>query len=122
MPPHSGSNPGNAFDVTIDVENHGDAVALRVAGELDMLTTPKLAESVTRELAAHPAVLVIDLADVTFLASSAMAAIVAAHQNAGTDTAVRIVATSRATARPLEVAGLDGYLSVYSSLDDALAA
>jgi anti-sigma B factor antagonist len=115
-------DPGNAFDVTIDVETHGDAVALRVAGELDMLTTPKLQEAVTRALTGHPDVLVIDLADVTFLASSAMAAIVAAHQAAGDATAVRIVATNRATARPLEVAGLDSYLSVFSSLDDALAA
>lgn len=114
MPPQ----PGDEFDVTVDVENHYTAVVLRVAGELDMLTTPKLTESITRELLAYPAVLVIDLTDVTFLASSAMAAIVAAHEEAR---AVRVVATSRETVRPLEVAGLTSYLAVYDTLDDALA-
>jgi anti-anti-sigma factor len=116
MPP----DPGDAFDVTVDVEHHDVAIVLRVAGELDMLTTPKLQESVTRELAARPPVLVIDLTDVTFLASSAMAAIVGAHQQAGDASAVRVVATSRETARPLEVAGLDSYLAIFPTLDAAL--
>lgn len=115
------ANQGDAFDVTVDVEHHDGAVVLHVAGELDMLTTPKLQESISRELAAHPPVLVIDLADVTFLASSAMAAIVVAHQKAGDRSAVRVVATSRETTRPLEVAGLRSYLSIYDSLDAALA-
>ncbi|HEY7593532.1 MAG TPA: STAS domain-containing protein [Actinophytocola sp.] len=121
MPPDPGSDSGNAFDVTVDVERHDTAVVLRVAGELDMLTTPKLQECITRELAAGPAVLVIDLSDVTFLASSAMAAIVSAHQEAGERSAVRIVATSRETARPLEVAGLNTYLAIFPTLEDALA-
>lgn len=112
---------GDAFDVTVDVEQHDGAVVLRVAGELDMLTTPKLQEAITRELAAGPAVLVIDLTDVTFLASSAMAAIVSAHREAADRTAVRIVATSRETARPLEVAGLNAFLAIFPTLKDALA-
>lgn len=117
MPP----DPRDAFDVTVDAEHHDGAVVLRVAGELDMLTTPKLQESITQALAAVPRLLVIDLSDVTFLASSAMAAIVGAHQEAPERSVVRVVASGRATARPLEVAGLDRYLSVFPTLDAALA-
>ena len=113
--------PGDAFDATVDIEHRSGTVVLRVRGELDMLTTPKLAETVTRELAAGPGVLVIDLSGVTFLASSAMAAIVSAHQQGGERSAVRIVATSRETARPLEVAGLATYLAIFPTLDAALA-
>jgi anti-anti-sigma factor len=114
-------DPSGAFDATVHVEERDGAVVLRVAGELDMLTTPKLQESVTHALTGHPEVLVIDLARVTFLASSAMAAIVAAHETAAGRSAVRVVASGRATARPLEVAGLDSYLSVFPTLDAALA-
>ncbi len=114
-------DPGDAFDVTVGIEHRGGAVVLRVAGELDMLTTPKLQETVGRELAAGPGVLVIDLSGVTFLASSAMAAIVDAHQRGGERSSVRIVATSRETARPLEVAGLATYLAIFPTLDAALA-
>jgi anti-anti-sigma factor len=112
---------GNVFDVTVDVEHQDSAVVLHVAGELDMLTTAKLQESITLALAERPALLVLDLARVTFLASSAMAAIVAAHQKAGEHGSLRVVATNRETARPLEVAGLDTYLSIYPTVDDALA-
>jgi len=110
------------FDVTVAVERHDGTVVLRAAGELDMLTTQKLQDTITRELAAHPPVLVLDLTEVSFLASRAMATIVAAQQEAGERTKLRVVATGRATARPLEVAGLTGYLSVYASLEAALAA
>ncbi|HEV7648658.1 MAG TPA: STAS domain-containing protein [Actinophytocola sp.] len=110
------------YDVTVAVERLDGAVVLRTAGELDMLTTPELQESITRELAVHPAVLVLDLSEVSFMASRAMAAIVAAHQEAGERTQLRIVAAGRATARPLEVAGLTGYLSIYGSLEAALDA
>lgn len=108
------------YEVTVAVERRADAVVLRVAGELDMLTTTKLQDSINRELAARPAVLVLDLSEVGFLASRAMAAIVAAHQEAGEHTGLRIVATGRTTARPLEVAGLTGYLSIFASLEAAL--
>ncbi|HEY0450845.1 STAS domain-containing protein [Actinophytocola sp.] len=113
-----GSDP---FGVTVNVEHRAGAVVLRVGGELDMLTTPKLQASIADALLDQPAVLVLDLAKVTFLASSAMAAIVEAHQAGADRTAVRVVAGGRETARPLEVAGLDGYLSVHPTLDAALA-
>ena len=108
------------YEVTVAVERRDDAVVLRVAGELDMLTTAKLEDSITRELAAYPSVLVLDLSEVGFLASRAMAAIVTAHREAGERTGLRIVATGRTTARPLEVAGLTGYLSIFASLEAAL--
>jgi anti-anti-sigma factor len=112
--------PGDQFGVTVDVEQHGDAVVLRVAGELDLLTTPTLSEACTQELRKRPLVLVIDLTGVTFLASVGMSAIVAAHEEGGDITRVRVVGGTRDTMRPIRVTGLDNLLSVYSTLAAAL--
>jgi anti-anti-sigma factor len=112
--------PGDHFGVTVNVSHHGDAVVLHVTGELDLLTTPTLAEACLSELRKRPAVLVIDLTGVTFLASVGMSAIVAAHEEGGEHTRVRVVGGTRDTMRPIRVTGLDNLLSVYPALSAAL--
>ena len=44
------------------------AVVLAVAGEVDMLSAPQLAEAIHTALAASPAALIVDLTKVDFLA------------------------------------------------------
>ena len=117
---NASQTPGDQFGVTVDVEHHGDAVVLRVAGELDLLTTPTLAEACSQELRKRPPVLVIELTGVTFLASVGMSAIVAAHEEGGEHTKVRVVGGTRDTLRPIRVTGLDNLLSVYAALPAAL--
>jgi anti-sigma B factor antagonist len=118
--PNAPLSPGDQFGATVGVERHGNAVVLRVAGELDLLTTPTLVEACTQELRKRPAVLVIDLTRVTFLASVGMSAIVAAHEEGGDHTKVRVVGGTRDTMRPIRVTGLDNLLSVYPELSAAL--
>lgn len=118
--PHTASTPGDQFGVTVTAEQHGDAVVLRVAGELDLLTTPTFAEACSQELRKRPPVLVLDLTGVTFLASVGMSAIVTAHEQAGDHTTVRVVGGTRETLRPIRVTGLDNLLSVYPELSAAL--
>jgi anti-sigma B factor antagonist len=118
--PNAPLPPGDQFGVSVDVEQHGEAVVLHVAGELDLLTTPTFAEACSQELQGRPPVLVIDLTGVTFLASVGMSAIVAAHEEAGEHTKVRVVGGTRDTLRPIRVTGLDNLLSVYPELSAAL--
>ena len=118
--PNAPLTPGDRFGATVDVEQHGTAVVLRVAGELDLVTTPILSEASTKALQSRPLVLVIDLTGVTFLASVGMSAIVAAHEAGGDHTKVRVVSGSRDTLRPIRVTGLDNLLSVYPDLPSAL--
>jgi len=113
--------PAGEPDVTVDVEHHGDDVVLHVQGELDLHTTPTLTGAVEAAMRAEPSVMVIDLSGVGFIASRGLEALIVAHQSAG-ETLVRVVATSRATVRPLEVTGLRASLNVYDSLTAALAA
>jgi anti-anti-sigma factor len=119
--PNAPLPPGDPFGATVDVEQHGSAVVLRVAGELDLVTTPILTEASTEALRSKPPVLVIDLTAVTFLASVGMSAIVAAHDGGGDHTKVRVVGGGRDTLRPIHVTGLDNLLSVYPDLPSALA-
>ena len=119
--PNAPLPPGDHFGATVDVEQHGTAVVLHVAGELDLVTTPILTEASTEALRSRPPVLVIDLTGVTFLASIGMSAIVAAHEAGGDHTKVRVVGSGRDTLRPIHVTGLDNLLSIYPDLPSALA-
>lgn len=119
LPPGGPSGPTPALTVSVDNRASG-AVVLHVAGEIDLVTAPRLEESVTRELAHRPKILVIDLTDVAFLASAGMSVLVAAHNQAGEHTDLRVVASGSATFRPLELTGLVQALQVYQSLHEAL--
>lgn len=102
-------------------EEHGPAVVLVVAGEVDLLTAPQLQEALTRALDSRPTVLLVDLSQVEFLASPGLAALVAAYRDAGKHTELRVVAENSATFRPLHLTGLDEEISVFRSRDEALA-
>jgi anti-anti-sigma factor len=103
------------------VTEHADltAITLRVTGELDLVTTPRLEKSIIVALGHRPAVLVIDLTGVTFLGSSAISALVIAHKASADTTAVRVVAASRETLRPLQLAGLELTLAIFSTRQEA---
>lgn len=107
-------------EVRVDLEERADAAVLRVAGELDMLTTPRLEEAIRDALETGPARLVVDLTGVTFLASPALTALVVAHRSSGERTSLRVVPGGRANHRLLELTGLTDYLALYPTQEAAL--
>jgi anti-sigma B factor antagonist len=108
---------------SFDVGKHqaGEAVVLTVAGEVDMLTAPKLTEAIKAALAAAPKILVVDLSKVEFLASAGMTALVTAQAEVVPPTRFAVVADGPATSRPIKLMGIDSVLPLYSSLDSALS-
>ncbi len=115
---------GNSVDpTTFDVGKHkvDDAVVLTVAGEVDMLSAPQLAEAIRTALAAGPPALVIDLTKVDFLASAGMTVLVTAQAEVTPPTRFAVVANGPATSRPIKLMGLDNVLALYSTLDSALS-
>ena len=96
-----------------------DVVVLHVAGEIDLLTANLLGERVREQLVPANRVLVLDLTEVSFMGSSGLAEIVAASQDDGAQ--LVLVATSRAVLRPLEATGLLPMLTIYETVDDAVA-
>jgi anti-anti-sigma factor len=106
--------------MTVRTERAGDAVVLAVSGEIDLTTAAELDAHTSRVLQDRPQVLVIDLTEVTFLGSAGMSSLVAAGRDGG-DTSVRIVASGAATARPMQLVGLDQLLPIHPTREAALA-
>jgi anti-sigma B factor antagonist len=98
-------------------------VVLSVDGEVDMVTAPNLGRAICEALERSATALVIDLTEVTFLASVGMSVLVAA-QEAADAMAVRfaVVADGVATRRPIRLLGLDAVLALHPTLEDALRA
>ncbi|TRW82462.1 STAS domain-containing protein [Mycolicibacterium sp. 018/SC-01/001] len=114
------STGGSNCDVT---QRWVDGVAVvAVSGVVDMLTSPQLESAIDDALAQKPSAVVIDFTKVEFLASAGMGVLVAAHDKAGDDVAFSVVADGPATSRPLKLVGIAEIVSLYPSLDEALAA
>jgi len=110
-----------AEDLTVRSEVHGDAVVVRLDGEIDLVTAPIVNKSIKAALEQFPPVLVVDLSGVVFMASAGLAELLTGHRLAGQRTAFRVVAPSRVTSRPLEMVGLTAVFGVFATLEDALA-
>ena len=119
-----GEQTGDPTDPTafaVGKQQVDQAVVLTVSGEVDMLSSPHLAEAIQTALATKPAALIVDLSKVGFLASAGMTVLVTAQADATPPTKFAVVANGSATSRPIKLMGIDSVLALYSSLDDALS-
>jgi len=99
-----------AFDDTLSLSTStGDdgAVTVSAAGDVDGYTAPLLRAVLDGHLARGCPALVVDLSGVEFLGSAGLATLVQAQKSA-TDRGIdlRLIATTRAVLRVLEVTGL----------------
>jgi anti-sigma B factor antagonist len=93
--------------VTVDVVGSVPHVSLVVAGEIDSSSAPILRQHLDALLDDEVRELTIDLTAVTFLDSAGLCVLAAAHRRAlGQDVTVRVLASSRAVVRPLQITGL----------------
>ncbi|WP_256977940.1 STAS domain-containing protein [Rhodococcus sp. 14-2470-1a] len=104
------------------VEWRDGAVIVTVSGELDLVTSPQLSESVELVLEKGPSSVVIDLSDVSFLASAGMSLLASTHQKLGGAAGFAVVADGPSTGRPLTLVGLHEVFGIYATVDEALAA
>jgi anti-sigma B factor antagonist len=92
--------------MTAAVRRVGDVPLVEVAGEVDLLTSPQLRDTVLAALAGQPPLVVIDLLAVSFFGSAGLAVLIDAQQRAGAQTEIRLVASGPVTVRPLQATGL----------------
>ncbi|WP_410597291.1 STAS domain-containing protein [Amycolatopsis sp. lyj-23] len=98
-----------------------DSAVLDVSGEVDLLSAPVLEEAITTALGRGPRLLVIDMTEVTFLASVGMTTLLKAVRDGGRNLQLRVVAPERSSvARALDLTGLNDILGVVSTRADAL--
>ncbi|WP_020638923.1 STAS domain-containing protein [Amycolatopsis balhimycina] len=123
--PASGGREPSAHryqDLTITVERQGWALVVAVAGDVDLSTAPMLRDALDAALSQAPRRVVVDLSLVLFLNSAGLEVLLDAHRRAGPGIDLRLVATTRATRRPLQLARECERLTVHASRAAALAA
>ncbi len=92
-----------------------------VEGELDLATAPRLKKALGEMLRAGFAQLVVDLAQVTFMDSTALGVLIGANRSLDVGSRLAIVCTDPNVLRIFELSGLDGTFAIFSTFDEALA-
>jgi anti-sigma B factor antagonist len=93
--------------VSVDVALTGRGAVVTAAGEIDSTSAPVLRVRLESLLETEVAELTVDLTAVTFLDSAGLCVLAAVHRRAARqDVAMRVLASSRAVIRPLQITGL----------------
>jgi anti-anti-sigma factor len=92
-----------------------------VSGDLDMLTAPELSDAIRATARSMPAVLIVDLSRVDFLASAGINVLITAQEELEPSVRFGVVADGPATSRPLRLIGVDIVVALYRTLDEALS-
>jgi anti-sigma B factor antagonist len=93
--------------VTFDVSRADSSAAVRAAGEIDSTTAPLLSQRLTELLDSQVRELTVDLRGVSFLDSAGLCVLATVHRRAVRQgVQMRVLASSRAVVRPLQITGL----------------
>ena len=115
----AGSDLSEFLDTTISRPEAG-TVVLMVSGEIDTLTAPPFTAAMDELVGSAGEALVVDLSGVRFLASSGLAVLIsAAHRAEERGIRLRLVVSSRAVHRPLEITGTDELFDLHPDLASA---
>jgi anti-sigma B factor antagonist len=108
--------------MSTSVEHRGDIAVLVVSGVVDLATAPALEEVTDQLVAQQPRALVVDITEVTFLASVGLKILASTHRDVTPTGCFAVIADSPATSRPIKLTHLDEVFALYPTLDDGLAA
>lgn len=93
--------------VSVDVSGSGSAFRVTASGEVDSTSAPLLRQELEALLDGDVRELVVDLGRVTFLDSAGLCVLASAYRRAvRQDVTMRVLASSRAVIRPLQITGL----------------
>lgn len=99
---------------------HATTVVINCSGVVDMLTAPRMGQLIATALDKRPSMIIIDLTDTTMFASCGMALLVETQEKIRDEATLIVVADGPVTRRPLELVGLSAFLTLRSTLDEAL--
>ena len=100
-------DPPSSELVTIDVSVAGRAMIVTAAGEIDSTSAPELRQQLDALLDEGIGELTVDLRQVSFLDSAGLCVLATAHRRAvRQDVRMRVLASSRAVIRPMQITGL----------------
>lgn len=112
-------SPDPDVDLDVRVRQADGGVVLEVDGEVDLQSGDSFQAALEQAWSGRPALLVIDLRGVGFLGSIGLAHLLEANSVVGGES-LRVV-PSPAARRTIEVASLHPILTMYATVEDALA-
>jgi anti-sigma B factor antagonist len=104
----------------ISVDEVGDALVVRLGGDLDLYNVEQVKAGLAAAVDRGPTRLVVDLAEVEFVDSTALGAFVEARRAHGDG--FRLASPQAEVRRALEISGLNRHLDARDTVDEALAA
>lgn len=104
------------------VDRLDDAVVIHLVGELDLYNAPEVRTALLELCSEQPERLVVDLAAVDFVDSTALGVLIEARTTLDRRQSFMLAAPGLETHRALAISGLDQHLAVHESVDSALAA
>ena len=102
------------------IEAVQSSVVVKLGGELDLYNAEEVRAALADAIGREPERIVIDMADVEFVDSTALGVLIEARSKLGRD-GLALAAPQLDTRRTLQVSGLDRHLPVHDTVDDALA-
>jgi anti-anti-sigma factor len=108
--------------VSVSTVDSGGAscAVVRLVGEADV-TTPALGHALRAETAKRPALLLLEMSALTFMDSSALNAIIRAHEELdAAGCGLALAAPWGSVARMLAISGVYQMIPVYASVEEAL--
>jgi anti-sigma B factor antagonist len=109
-------------DLLVGTRPGPGCTVVEVRGELDMATSVQLQESLRRLVDAGDRHLVVDLAEVGFMDSSGLGALVTVFQTlTDADGWLRLAAVQPTVRRVLSITSVDRAIGVYDSVEEAAA-
>jgi anti-sigma B factor antagonist len=106
----------------LSIEQQNGACVVRLGGELDLYNAGDVREALFDACADGPERLIVDLAEVDFIDSTALGVLIEARTKLPNKRAFLLAAPRLETKRALEISGLDRHFSVHDTVPDALAA
>ena len=104
------------------IDRDDGAVVIHLVGELDLYNAPEVRSALLEVWAEQPGRLIIDLAEVEFVDSTALGVLIEARKQLANGQSFLLAAPGREMHRALTISGLDRHLSVHDTVESALAA
>ena len=113
---------GGRESAVAGVDQRDGAVVVSLTGELDLYNAEEVRGALLDACAGEPDALVVDLAEVRFIDSTALGVLIEARSKLADRNGFRLAAPGLETRRALEVSGLDRHFLVHDTVAEALEA
>ena len=107
--------------LAVDVELRESIAVVSANGEVDLATASQLSDGIEQAMSKSPSAVVVDLSEVSFLASVGMSVLITARRKASNGAQLLVVADGPYTRRPMELVGLDTSIPLFTDVAAAIA-